>query len=127
MSGLDPAELVRQFIRPWNSDDAAERRRLILGTCAEDIEVFSPYGVTRGIEEQLTEIGNFRQRYPHGACVARVLAEHHGEILFTWRTTFGDDQTPELTGIDVLRLDEEGRIALSLSFSPVAQPPVKQG
>jgi hypothetical protein len=123
MTARDPAELIREFIAPWNLDDPDERRRRIVATCAPEIEARSPYGITHGIEEQLTMIANFRRTFPRGTCTPRVLSAHPTEILFAWRTTFGDGHRPDLTGIDVVRLDAEGRIALTVSFSPVPPPP----
>jgi hypothetical protein len=115
---MDIERLLQRFIQAWNTDDPDARRRLVEETCAETIEVVSPYGELRGIEAQLASIAEVRSQFPHLRCSAKLLAQHHGWVLDAWTTEFVADRPP-LHGIDVSQLDETGRVVKVLSFSPV--------
>jgi SnoaL-like domain len=118
---MDNERILAQFIEAWNVDDPDERRRLVESTCEEAVEIVSPYGAHRGIAAQIEEIEQFRKRFPKGRCTAKVVAQHHGWVMDTWTTEFGDG-SPALHGVDVSRINEAGRVVQVISFSPVPAP-----
>jgi hypothetical protein len=124
MAGAPPnlTEVFAKFIEAWNVLDPVDRRRLLEETCAEGIEISSPYSEYRGIDKQFEEISQFRQQFPRGHCLSRVVALHHRSLLQAWTTEFGADRPP-LRGIDCVQFDGSGRIVRVVSFSPVAPPP----
>jgi len=119
----DLAALFQRFIEAWNVRDPADRRRLLEETCAEGIEISSPYGEYRGIDKQFEEISQFRKQFPNGHCTSRVVSVHHSYLLQAWTTEFGGVRPP-LAGIDCVQFNEKGRIVRTISFSPVTSPPV---
>ena len=112
------ATVFERFIEAWNVRDSAHRRRLLEETCASEIEISSPYGEYRGVEQQIEEISRFRAQFPDGHCRFRIVSMHHHSLLQAWTTDFGDARPP-LAGIDCVQFDTAGRIARVLSFSPV--------
>jgi hypothetical protein len=115
---MDVEQLMQRFIEAWNTDDPDVRRRLVEETCAETVEVVSPYGELQGIAAQLASIAEVRSQFPKLRCSAKIVAHHHGWVMDAWTTEFGADRPP-LRGIDVSQLDETGRVVKVLSFSPV--------
>jgi hypothetical protein len=116
------AATFEKFIEAWNVRDPVHRRHLLEETCAEGIEISSPFGEYRGIDRQFEEISQFRNQFPEGRCVSRIVSQHHHTLLQAWTTEFGGVRPP-LTGIDCVQFDDAGRIVRSVSFSPVAAPP----
>jgi len=112
----------QKFVKAWNVNDPAERRRLLDETCAPGIEISSPYSEYHGIDKQFGEISQFQKQFPNGRCASRVVSLHHSSLLQAWTTEFGGVRSP-LTGIDCVQFDDTGRIARVVSFSPVAAPP----
>lgn len=72
-----------------------------------------------GVEAQLEAIEAFHRQFPRGRCSARLLMEHHGWLLISWITEFGDGRAP-LRGIDTGWVGHGGRLSQMVSFSPVA-------
>jgi len=118
---MDLERIVGQFTDAWNTDDPEARRRLIATTCTETTEILSPYGEHRGIAKQLESIAQFRSRFPKARCTSKVLGQHHGWVMDSWTTDFGDG-TPPLHGIDIALLDDTGHYVKAISFSPVPPP-----
>lgn len=112
------AELVAKFIGAWNAETQFERRRLLESTCNQQTHFVSSHGEHMGVESQLEAIAGFRRKYPRGRCSARLLVEHHGWLLISWITEFGDGQPP-LRGIDAGLIGHGGRLTQMVSFSPV--------
>jgi hypothetical protein len=116
------ATVFEKFIEAWNVQNSAARRRLLEETCTTGIEISSPYGEYRGIEKQFEEISQFREQFPEGHCLSRIVSLHHNSLLQAWTTDFGGARSP-LTGIDCVQFNDVGRISRVVSFSPVAAPP----
>jgi len=119
---MNLAAAFAKFIEAWNVRDPADRRRLLEETCADGIEISSPYGEYRGIDRQFEEISQFREQFPEGRCVSRIVSQHHHSILQAWTTEFGGARPP-LTGMDCVQFNDAGRIVRTVSFSPVVPPP----
>jgi len=118
----DLVTVFKKFIEAWNVHDPADLRRLLEETCDSKIEISSPFGEYRGIDQQFEEISRFRAQFPNGRCTTRILSQHHSMLLQAWTTEFGGVRSP-LTGIDCVQFNEAGRIVRTISFSPVAAPP----
>lgn len=114
--------VFERFIEAWNVHDPTDRRRLLEETCAPDIEISSPYGEFRGVEQQFAEISQFRNQFPRGHCRSRIVSLHHHSLLQAWTTEFGEARAP-LTGIDCVQFNNAGQITRVVSFSPVTAPP----
>ncbi|MCI4347745.1 MAG: nuclear transport factor 2 family protein [Thermoplasmata archaeon] len=117
---MDAERIIAQFTEAWNANDPEERRRLIEATCTEATEIVSPYGAHRGISSQLEDIDQVRRRFPKAKCTAKVLVQHHGWVMASWTTEFGDAHPP-LHGADVTLIDDAGRIVKVISFSPLPE------
>jgi len=115
------AAVFEKFIEAWDVHDPANRRRLLEETCAQEIEISSPFSEYRGIDKQFREISQFRKQFPNGHCLSRIVSLHHNSLLQAWTTDFGGARPP-LAGIDCVQFDDAGRIVRVVSFSPVAAP-----
>ena len=111
-------ELVAKFIGAWNAETQYERRKLLEATCNQQTRFIGSYGEHLGIEGQMDAIAAFRRQYPRGRCSARLLMEHHGWLLISWITEFGEGRAP-LRGIDAGLIGHGGRLAQIVSFSPI--------
>ena len=118
----DLAAVFHKFIEAWNVQDPLDRRRLLEETCAQGIDISSPYSEYHGIDKQFEEISQFRKQFPNGHCASRIVSLHHRSLLQAWTTEFGGVRAP-LTGIDCIQFNDSGRIVRVISFSPVAAPP----
>jgi SnoaL-like domain len=118
---MDPESVVKRFSEAWNVQDPEARRRLIEETCTDATEIVSPYGEQRGIEAQVEMIAQFRSQFPNARVTWKFLGKHHGWVMDSWTTEFGDGRPP-LRGIDVTQIDENGRYVRAVSFSPVPAP-----
>jgi hypothetical protein len=112
-------ELVAMFFGAWNAETQFERRRLLEATCNQQTRFISAYGEHMGVESHLEAIAAFRRQFPRGRCLARLLMEHHGWLLISWVTEFGDGRAP-LRGIDAGLVGPGGRLTQMVSFSPVS-------
>jgi hypothetical protein len=111
-------ELVAMFIGAWNAETQFERRRLLEATCTQQTRFISSYGEHMGVDAHLEAIAAFRRQFPRGRCSARLLMEHHGWLLVSWVTEFGDGRA-SLRGIDTGLIGPSGRLIQMVSFSPV--------
>jgi len=114
-------DLVAKFIGAWNAETQSERRRLLEATCNQQTRFVSSYGEHMGVDAQLDAIAAFHRQFPKGRCSARLLMEHHGWVLISWLTEFGDGRPP-LPGVDVGLVGPSGRFLQIVSFSPLSVP-----
>ncbi len=113
--------LVAKFIGAWNAETPSECRRLLEAACNQQTRFVSSSGEHMGVDAQLDSIAAFHRHFPKGRCSARLLMEHHGWVLISWVTEFGDGRPP-LPGVDTAVIGPGGRFTQIVSFSPVSVP-----
>jgi hypothetical protein len=102
---------VTAYQEAWNTRDETERASLLQESWATDGHYVDPTGEATGREELGTFIGDFRKSLPGARVVVRSdMAEHHDFVHFRWQAR-GLAGTIRAQGMDVGRLDSEGRLS----------------
>lgn len=110
------ADVIQSYGAAWNTDDEAERRKLLEAAWAEDGVYCDPVGRAEGLEALVTHIGGTQGVFPgHRIEMTSGVDEHDGQFRFTWEMR-GPDGATVLEGIDFGTLSPDGRIASITGF-----------
>lgn len=110
------AALIDAYGAAWNEDDVAARTAQLSAVMTETARYTDPRADTVGVEALSAHIETVRARRP-GARVHRATAvdQHHDLARFGFRVV-GADGTELMTGLDVVELASDGRIARIMGF-----------
>jgi hypothetical protein len=122
---MDLPHVVADFAAAWNSEDDAERLRLLTQSCVPDAVFVARHGVTRGVGALSASIGEFRGSFPAATVTVGCPAGFADVARFAWATQWNDGRTP-LTGEDFAELAPDGRIRRIVSFDGLAAPPPRR-
>lgn len=124
----DLATTLQTYFTAWNEPDAASRAGLLAGVVAEDVRVLPGYmpqappvvGL-RPFAEHMGTIIASRPSPDVRLALEGGADQHHGWARFAWRVLLPDGTTYapsglELTGLDVVRLDPDGRFGEIIIF-----------
>jgi hypothetical protein len=102
--------VVDAYIASWHEDDPAKRAALVEQAWAEGARYVDPLLDLAGYEQLATLAPVLAEHYP-GHRIRRTSAvdAHHGYCRFTWELA-GPDGNAVITGLDVARLAEDGRL-----------------
>lgn len=110
-------ELIDTYCAAWSSEDAEQRRALLVRIWADGATYTDPTVHAVGAEELLAHIAGIQARHP-GARIARTsdVDVHHGIARFAWRFVMPDGSSfPE--GLDIALLDAgQTRITRIIGF-----------
>ena len=122
VQGVDVAEVVRAYVRAWHEPDEAVRRELLEQSWAERGVYADPGSTISGREALVEAITDFRRRRP-GACIEVRSAVDGFDRHFRFVWTVVDASGNVLNeGIDVGRLDDDGRIESIIGFIGIVPP-----
>lgn len=112
----DPTRLARDYLALWNdADDASRRSRLVAGWTV-DARYADPMMAGEGHDGIAVMIRNAREGFPGHAFMLRGLPDGHGcFVRFSW-TLAPAGGAPIAHGTDVVRIEEDGRIAEVIGF-----------
>lgn len=114
--------MIAGFAAAWNTDDDAERLRLLTAACLPEAVFAAPQGETAGTAAMSESIGQFRHAF-QAASVRFGDPDVHGQFArVAWATRWNDGR-PDLTGEDFALLAADGRIRLLVSFDATAARP----
>jgi hypothetical protein len=137
MTTIDPRELVRRYVAVWNEPDAELRRKAIHDLWAEDgAHILQPPQEIRQAAAELGFPSITLQALGHEALEVRVTrayrefvapgkfifqprdnADRLGEIVkFNWEMVPAGGGEPAGAGLEILVLDEDGRIKTDYQF-----------
>jgi hypothetical protein len=117
---VDLKELTDRYVSVWNEPDPGSRRRLIAELWAANGANFTASSEFHGHEElevRITEpyeefvgSGGYRFRSMNN------VAGHHNALKFNWKMVDTEDGTVASVGLEVLVLDNDGRILSDHQF-----------
>jgi hypothetical protein len=112
----EPNKIADSYLDVWNEEDAAERRALLEKGWAADALYRDPMMTGRGREGVATMIEGARPQFPGHRFTLRGIPDGHGVFVrFSW-TLAPVDGVAVGGGTDIVRLDEDGRIAEVVGF-----------
>ena len=106
----DPSATVDRYFDAWNDTDARSRLEAVARAWSPNGRYVDPVADVTGHEATSDMIGGVHEQYP-GVTLrcSSDIDSHHDVIRFSWEIL--DDNGPvALSGIDVARLDEDGRL-----------------
>ncbi len=104
-------QLVDGYFAMWNEPNAEERQAVIRKVWGDDAVSVDPVVRVEGHAAIGDMVSKFHQDYPgYSFALSGDIVEHHDRLRFHWRMMDpqGDVQ---LSGLDCVRLSEDGRIA----------------
>jgi SnoaL-like domain len=112
----DPATIAEEYIAVWNEEDGERRRRMIAEGWSTEARYVDPLMAGDGREGVASMIDALRGRFPGHGFNLKGAADGHGPFVrFSW--TLGDSDGARVAGgMDLVRLDREGRIAEVIGF-----------
>jgi hypothetical protein len=120
--GEDSSAPVAAYMEAWNTRDLDERGALLEEGWAADGRYVDPTGEAEGREALSALIEDFRDGLPGARVVARSdMAEHHDFVHFRWQAR-GLVGTIRAQGMDVGRLDTDGRMTFVGGFFGALDP-----
>lgn len=113
---LQPNEIATGYLAAWNEPDSARRRASLAQGWAEDARYADPLMKGEGREGIAAMIEGARAQFPGHGFMLRGTPEGHGRFVrFSW-TLAPAEGAAVAGGTDVVRLDEQGRIAEVIGF-----------
>jgi hypothetical protein len=137
MTDIVPEELVRRYVAAWNEPDAGQRRNAIQDLWTEDgAHILQPPQEIRQAATALGFPAATLQAHGHGALEVRVARAYQefvapgkfsfqsrdnaerlgGVVKFNWEMISTDGGEVAAVGLEILILDEDGRIKTDHQF-----------
>ncbi len=105
----DIPESFFHYLAAWNEADTARIRAHLERSVALDVLFVDPANTTRGIDELESMIRSARQERPTAAYLRTSGVDgHNSRYRYRWEVQI--DGKSVLPGMDVTRIDDEGRI-----------------
>ena len=113
---VDPTTIAQTYLAAWNEADGVRRRELLDEGWAAEARYVDPLMHGEGREGIARMIEAARRQFPgHGFALSGTPDGHGGHVRFSW-TLAPAGGAPVARGTDVVRLDDEGRIAEVVGF-----------
>jgi hypothetical protein len=116
--------LVDTYCSAWSTENAGQRRALLLSVWSEGATYTDPSVHAEGVEELLAHIAGIQARHP-GARILRTsdVDVHHGIARFAWQFVMPDGTSPP-EGLDIAFVDgDQKRITRIIGFFGSMQRP----
>lgn len=112
----DPDTLARDYLALWNDPEATSRDRRLAEGWTADARYADPMMTGEGCNGIAAVIENARAGFPGHAFTLHGTPDGHGRFVrFSW-TLAPESGARVAGGTDVVRLDDEGRIAEVIGF-----------
>ena len=114
---------VSNYFAMWNEPDPTRRRTLIEKTYAADGRNIDPAADVQGWDQLEQFVSGLLETVPeHTVAICSAIDGHNDRIRFSWAITSPEGEVV-LTGIDCVRLANDGRIAELVGFfdGPIPQ------
>jgi len=112
---MDAAAVVKTYVQAWHERDTAARRRLLERSWADDGVYTDPNTTIEGRDALVDAIADFHEQRPDVRIEVRSRIDGFGShFRFVWATVDGAGTVRD--GIDVGRLDRDGRIESIIGF-----------
>lgn len=114
---IDPATIAGAYLAVWNEADDVRRRDLLEQGWAADARYVDPLMQGEGREGIACMIEVARLQFPgHAFALAGQPDGHGAYVRFSWTLASTSVGTSVGGGTDLVRLDDEGRIAEVVGF-----------
>ncbi len=111
---------VENYFDMWNETNSAARRALIENVWTVDAQSIDPLADARGWNAIEQHVMNLRAQFPdHRVTRTGAVDQHHDRLRFPWALSDAQGGTV-LTGIDCVRLGDDGRFAELVGFFDAA-------
>jgi hypothetical protein len=109
---------VDAYLAAWNEADETKRTALAEQVLGADLWYRDPLLEIDGIAAFVATVGFVQQQFP-GHVMTRTsdVDAHHDVVRFNWALGV-PGETPAIAGIDVAKLDAEGRLHRIVGFTP---------
>ncbi len=112
----DADTIARDYLAVWNQADPAQRRVQLDAAWASDAEYSDPLMAARGREAICAMIEQARGQFPGHSFSLRGQPDTHNRFVrFSWNLASAGG-APIAGGTDVVRLDDQGRVAEVVGF-----------
>ena len=116
LTRVDTADVVSTYVRAWHESDEVARRDLLELSWAENGVYTDPSSTISGREALVEAISDFHQRRPGVRIEVRSAVDAFDRhFRFVWATVDASG-TVLREGIDVGRIDDDGRIESIIGF-----------
>ena len=112
----DPKAIAEAYLAAWNEEDSQRRRVLLAQSWTSDARYVDPLMKGEGHEGIATMIQAARAKFPGHVFTLRGTPDGHGSYVrlsWTLAAPAGDHVA---LGSDVMRIDDQGRIAEVIGF-----------
>lgn len=107
---------VENYVDMWNETKSAARRELVKKVWSDDALSSDPLAEVRGWSAIEAHVAHLQEQYPwHRIARTGEVDQHHDRLRFPWALRDADGNTV-LTGIDCVRLADDGRFAELIGF-----------
>lgn len=112
----DPKTIAEEYLAVWNEDDDGLRRRMLAEGWSSEARYVDPLMSGLGRDGVASMIEAARGQFPGHGFALRGAPDGYGPFVrFSW-TLGSPDGAPVVGGMDVVRLDHQGRIAEVVGF-----------
>lgn len=112
----DPKDVAETYLAAWNESDETKRQALLANSWSHDARYVDPLMSGDGHAGITAMIGAARAQFPGHGFTLRGTPDGHGAyVRFAW--DLATETGPVVAGgTDVVKLDEDGRIAEVIGF-----------
>lgn len=107
--------MFENYLGAFTEPSVDMREQLMRSSVAEDVVFSNPGASGRGLNDLLTHISLFQERFPGSRFRINWSRQQHGQILAEW-TQFNQDSSEFITAHSYARLNDEGRIGHFAGF-----------
>jgi hypothetical protein len=117
-TSADAIATVDAYLAAWNETDETTRAALAEQALGADLWYRDPLLEVDGVAAFVATIGFVQQQFP-GHVMSRTsgLDAHHDVVRFNWALGV-PGEAPAIAGVDVAKLDAEGRLHRIVGFTP---------
>lgn len=119
---INPSETIAQYFQAWNDRTLAGTTRFIEATCSPSISYVDPKYACSGVADLAARIHKSRRESPGSHVDITSAIDGYDRIYrYTWVVDIPEAKL-SVPGLDVVVLDDGGRIASLTSFFGALEP-----
>lgn len=115
MTDNDARTAFESYLGAFVDPSSLEREKMMRANVAEDVAFSNPGVDGQGLDNLLSHMSLFQERFPGGRFQIIWLRQQHGQVLAKW-TQFNQDGSEFITAHSYARVGEDGRITHFAGF-----------
>lgn len=113
---MNVVETVDAYVAAWNEREAVRRNELLGQSFNAEGTYRDPLYAVAGRDALVQHIGGYQQRFPDASMERKSDVDGYADVArFAWAIV-GPDGVATLQGVDIVALDEDGRIRSITGF-----------